>query len=141
MTAFSPGASPPPVEIAMRISARARDQLQNLSRLWMAPERLLREDQVSIHGNLEDTAGRRDQADVGFRHLFLQLSRQTGGSRLVVSDDAVLDDHAHARLLAKRTRAVGIVAVPGSEAKGPHPGTECRGDGAPCQSCSAIVSI
>ncbi len=99
MTAFSPGASPPPVEIAIRMSARAGDQLQNLPRLRVAPEGLLGVDQFTVHGDFEDAAGRRDQPDVGIGNDCLQLGRQTGGSGLVVSDDTVLDKHLHARLL------------------------------------------
>jgi hypothetical protein len=59
-------------------------------------KRAFRKDQVSVHGDLEDTAGGGHQADLGVRELLFQLSRQTGGSGLVVSDDAILDDHAHA---------------------------------------------
>jgi hypothetical protein len=33
--------------------------------------------------------------------MLLQLSRQTGGSGLVVSDDAVLDPNAHGRLAVR----------------------------------------
>src|SRR3990172_274365 len=99
MTAFKPGASPPPVEMAMRMSARPPDQLHDLPRLRVAPQGLLGEHQVAVHGHLEDPARRRNQPDVGVGHFALQLSRQTGGSGLVVSDDAVLDDHPHAGLL------------------------------------------
>ena len=91
MTAFSPGASPPPVEMAMRMSARAPDQLHDLSRLGVAPEGLLREHQLAVHRHLEDAAGGGHQPDLGVGKRLLQLSRQTGGSGLVVSDDAVLD--------------------------------------------------
>jgi hypothetical protein len=78
----------------------------------MPPKGLLGKDQVAVHGNLEDAAGGRDQPDLGVRYVLFQLSRQTGGSRLVVSDDAVLDDHAHARLLWIGGGTVGIVAIP-----------------------------
>jgi hypothetical protein len=86
--------------------------LQDLRRLRVPAERLLGKDQVAVHCDLEDAAGGRDQPDLGVGYVLLQLSRQTGGSRLVVSDDAVLDDHAHVRLLGIGGRAVGIVAVP-----------------------------
>jgi hypothetical protein len=33
--------------------------------------------------------------------MLLQLSRQTGGSGLVVSDDAVFDPNAHGRLAVR----------------------------------------
>jgi len=81
------------------MSAGARDQLQDLPRLGMTPKRFFRKDQTPVHGDFEDPTGRRHQPDIGIRNLFFQLSRQTGGSRLVVSDDAVFDDHAHSRLL------------------------------------------
>jgi hypothetical protein len=79
----------------------------------MPAEGLLGEHQLAVHGDLEDAAGRRDQPDFGVGYLLFQLSRQTGGSRLVVSDDAVFDDDAHAGLLVDPGgRTVGIVAVP-----------------------------
>jgi hypothetical protein len=81
------------------MSARARDQFQNLRRLRVPAEGLLGEHQLAVHGDLEDAAGGRDQPDLGVGYVLFQLSRQTGGSRLVVSDDAVLDDHAHELLL------------------------------------------
>src|SRR5512147_1216747 len=95
ITAFRPGASPPPVEMAMRMSARALNQLDDLPRLRVAPKGLFGEDQVSVHRDLEDAAGRGHQAHLGVGQFLLQLSRQTGGSRLVISDDAVLDDDPH----------------------------------------------
>jgi hypothetical protein len=61
----------------------------------VAPLRPLGEDQRVIHRNLEESAGGRDQLDVGIGIRLLQLSRQTGGSGLVVSDDAELDTYAH----------------------------------------------
>jgi hypothetical protein len=90
--------------MAIRISAWAPDQLQNLSRLRVPPEGLLGEHEVAVHLDFEDAAGGRDEPDVGVGYFLLQLSRQTGGSRLVVSDDAVLDDHAHVCLLMDRGR-------------------------------------
>jgi hypothetical protein len=73
--------------------------LQNLRRLRVPAERLLGKDQVPVHGDLEDAPGGRDQPDLGVGDVLFQLSRQTGGSRLIVSDDAVLDDDPHACLL------------------------------------------
>lgn len=61
----------------------------------MPPERPLGEDQRVVHRHFEDSTGRRDQLDVGVGIRLLQLSRQTGGSGLVVSDDAELDTHMH----------------------------------------------
>ena len=118
MTALSPGASPPPVEMAIRISVRALDQRQDLSRLRVPPERLLRKHQVTVHRHLEHPARRGHQPDLGVGDLRLQLSRQTGGSWLVVSDDAILDDHAHAGTPRVGMRTVRIVAIPVGEAKG-----------------------
>jgi len=97
MTAFRPGASPPPVEMAMRMSP-LREQLHDLARLRMAPLGLLREHQVSVGRHFEDAAGRWDEPDVSVGKLVFQLGRQTGGSGLVVSDDAVLDHYPHADL-------------------------------------------
>jgi hypothetical protein len=118
------------------MSARTRDQSRDLSRLGMTAERAFGEDQVAVHGHLEHPPGRRDQAKLRLRELLLQLSRQTGGSRLVISDDAVLDHHAHALLLREGTVS-RIVAVPGSAAKG----APALGDGAPCQVSPNAVSI
>jgi len=77
------------------MSARALDQFHDLSWLRRTPESLLREYQIAVDGHFEDAARRGHQPDFGIGYLMLQLSRQTGGSRLVVSDDTVLDDHAH----------------------------------------------
>ena len=78
------------------------DQLEHFPRRRVAPQRPLGEDQRVIHRNLEDSAGGRDQLDVGIGIRLLQLSRQTGGSGLVVSDDAELDTHMHADRLSAR---------------------------------------
>jgi hypothetical protein len=59
------------------------------------PDGLLGEHAASVDLNLEHTAGRLDQLHVGVGVGFADLGRQTGGSRLVVSDDAVFDRHAH----------------------------------------------
>jgi hypothetical protein len=83
------------------MSALTWHQSDDLSRLGVAPECALRKDEIAVHRHLEHPPGRRDQPKFGVRVQLLQLSRQTGGSRLVVSDDAVLDDHPHgARLLS-----------------------------------------
>ena len=63
MTAFKPGASPPPVEMAI-LTVSPPDQLQHLTWLGVAPERTLGEDQISVHRHLEDTARRRHQPDL-----------------------------------------------------------------------------
>jgi hypothetical protein len=77
------------------MSARVFDQLHDLPRLRVAPEGLLREDQVAVHRDLEDATGGGHQPKLGVGNFLLQLNRQTGGSGLVVSDDAVLDDDPH----------------------------------------------
>jgi hypothetical protein len=73
--------------------------LHDLSRLGVTAERALGKDEIAVHRNLEHPAGRRHQADLRLREQLLQLSRQTGGSRLVISDNAILDHDAHALLL------------------------------------------
>jgi hypothetical protein len=82
------------------MSAGAPDQLQDFPRLRVAPESLFREHQVAVHGYLEDATGGGHQPDLGVGYFLLQLGRQTGGSGLVVSDDAVFDDDPHALLLS-----------------------------------------
>jgi hypothetical protein len=77
------------------MSGRAGNQFQNLSRFGVAPERLFREYELPVHGHLEHPAGGGHQPDVGVGKDVPQLSRQTGGSVLVISDNAVFDDHAH----------------------------------------------
>jgi hypothetical protein len=73
----------------------------------VAPLRPLGEDQRVIHRNLEESAGGRDQLDVGIGIRLLQLSRQTGGSGLVVSDDAELDTDVHQCRLSGGGRVLG----------------------------------
>ena len=51
--------------------------LDDLSRLRVPPQRLLGEDQLAVHLDLEHAARRRDQPDVGVRKGLLQLGRQT----------------------------------------------------------------
>jgi len=73
--------------------------LDDFSRLGVTAERALGKDELGVHSHLEHAPGRRDQPNFRVRIPLLQLSRQTGGSRLVVSDDTILDDDAHARSL------------------------------------------
>jgi hypothetical protein len=56
---------------------------------------LLGKHQLAIDSHLEQTSGRLHQADLRVGKHLSQLSRQTGGSRLVVSDNAVLNRHIH----------------------------------------------
>jgi hypothetical protein len=55
-----------------------------------AAKLLLGEDQVVADGDLEDPAAALDEPGLK-SELLLDLSRQTGGTRVVVSSDAVLD--------------------------------------------------
>lgn len=61
----------------------------------MSPQSKLREHQVPVDLDLEGAARRLDQLDLGVGERIPELCRQTGGSGLVVSDDAVgnRDDH------------------------------------------------
>jgi hypothetical protein len=52
-------------------------------------------DQLSVDRNFEYPAGGLNQAHFGTRKDLLQLSRQTGSSGLVVSNNAVLNGHIH----------------------------------------------
>jgi hypothetical protein len=81
--------------------------LHDLSRLGVAAERALGKDEIAVHRDLEHAAGRRHQAELRVREQLLQLSRQTGGSRLIVSDDTILYDDAHA---LPRNRSGSVVA-------------------------------
>lgn len=61
----------------------------------MPAARLLGKDQLAVHRDLEQAAGGLDQLNFRLRVRLLQLSRQTGGSGLVVSNNAVLDCYMH----------------------------------------------
>ena len=97
MTAFRPGASPPPVEIAMRMSASQVpiDQADDLPLVGVPTDLELREHELPVDRNLERPAGRFDQPHGCFGIPAFNLGRQTGGPWLVVSDDAVLDADEH----------------------------------------------
>jgi hypothetical protein len=79
-------------------------RLEDLARLGVAAARFLGEHQLSVHGNFEQTTRGLHQPDLGFGECLLQLSRQTGGSGLIVSDNAVLNRYKHeaGRLAQKR---------------------------------------
>jgi hypothetical protein len=55
----------------------------------------LLEHRLSVGDHLESAASRRGHLQLGVGEALTNLSRQTGGSRLVVSDDAVLDADLH----------------------------------------------
>ncbi len=101
MTALRPGASPPPVVMAIRNRSALPNQGENLSRRGMAAQGLLGEHQPPIHPDLEHPARGLDEFDLGIRECLFELGGQTGRPRLVVSDQAVLDGNAH-RLLTLR---------------------------------------
>jgi hypothetical protein len=82
----------------------------------MPPAGLLGEDQLPVHRDLEHATRGWDEAYVRVREGLLQLGRQTGGPRLVVSDDAILDRHLH-ECLSDRVVPPRIVVVPWGEAK------------------------
>lgn len=101
ITAFKPGASPPPVEMATRMSNRplsAADtlhELQNLTLVGVPAQLLLGKHEPAVDRNLEQSPGCLDQAHLGIWILLANLGRQTGGPGLVVSDDAILYRHLH----------------------------------------------
>jgi hypothetical protein len=68
----------------------------------MPPAGLLGEDDLPVHLDLEDPTRRWDEAHFRVREGLLQLGRQTGGQRLVVSDDAILDRHPHRYISVRR---------------------------------------
>jgi hypothetical protein len=73
------------------------EQTQNLARLGVTPFPRLLEYRNAVAKDLEAPATRRDQLDLHVGVSFLQLSRQTGGSWLVVSNSAVFDADLHRR--------------------------------------------
>src|SRR5690349_8602686 len=130
MTALRPGASPPPVEIAIRIldsylipslPRPSANRSEHLARLCMATNGFLGEHWPIIYGDLESAARRRHQLYGGVGKLALQLSRQTGGAWLVVSNDAVLDEYTHRlHILPKEGRPGRIVAASGARCHPPR---------------------
>jgi hypothetical protein len=60
-------------------------------------------DQLPIGGDFEDAARGAQDFDGG-AELSLQLGRQTGGLRVVVSDPAVFDGDSHAFLRSSQLR-------------------------------------
>ena len=77
------------------MSGRVPHQSHDLSRLGVSPERLLGENEATVYRHVEYPARGLDQADLGIGKGLFQLSRQTGGSGLIVSNDAVLDRDEH----------------------------------------------
>jgi hypothetical protein len=79
----------------LALSGELLEELQDLTRLGVPAERFLGEDLMPVDLDLEPAARGLDQLDVGLRIVLANLSRQTGGSRLVVSNDAVFNRDAH----------------------------------------------
>ncbi len=61
----------------------------------MSAQFLFGEDEYTVYFNLESSTGGFDELGLRLGEFPLQLSRQTGGSWLVVSDDAVFDGDQH----------------------------------------------
>src|SRR5262245_17864725 len=93
-----------PVAFSLPPGSLGPNQLEDFALLGKASERFLGEDLRAIHRDFEHPTAPRDQLTVDGKDL-LQLGRQTGGSRLVVSLNAVLDLDSHdgssARIVAK----------------------------------------
>jgi methyl-accepting chemotaxis protein len=71
------------------------DQSGHLALVGVPSQPQLREDHGAVDGHLERAAGRLDEPNVRVWVPLLQLGRQTGGPRIVVSDDAILDADDH----------------------------------------------
>jgi hypothetical protein len=63
----------------------------DLARLSMTSNLRLLEDRHAVGDDLESTAARRDQLDLGIRKPLLDLGCQPGSPRFVASEGAVLD--------------------------------------------------
>lgn len=77
----------------------------------------------AVEDHLEDASARANQLDLGFRVVLPHAGRQTGGSRFVVSDPAVLDAEMHRRLLILSFHRRGLpsrLRRPGSSIVSPH---------------------
>jgi hypothetical protein len=66
----------------------------DLARFWKATDLSFGEHETTIDDDLEDTVLALDQSGVG-AELALELCRQPGGTRFVVSNNAVLDADIH----------------------------------------------
>ena len=61
----------------------------------MAAQRLLGKEEAAVDRHIEHPARGFHLSDLGIGESLFQLSRQTGGSGVVVSNDAVLDRDEH----------------------------------------------
>jgi len=77
------------------LTAGLLQETQHFTGLSVSPEGFLREHSPPVYFHLEHAARRLDQLDLRLRVRSADLDRQTGGPRLVVSDDAVFDRDAH----------------------------------------------
>jgi hypothetical protein len=75
------------------------DQPEYLTLLGVPAETELGEHRGTADRDFKRAARRLDQPDVRVRKTLAQLGRQTGGPRIVVSDDAVLNPDNHPALL------------------------------------------
>lgn len=73
---------------------RAVDNFSDLTIVGESTQRSLRKDQLSIDDDLEDAVRTLDQLGRSFE-IAVQFSRQTGGSRFVISHHAVFDRNVH----------------------------------------------
>ena len=69
--------------------------LQDFTGRGVSPHFLLGKNRLSVYRHFEDAAARLDQPDIRVGICLLQLSRQTGGSRVIVSNYAILDGYTH----------------------------------------------
>ena len=76
-------------------ASAASDQLDDFTRRRVPAQLLLGEQEQAVYHDLEHASRRLDQLNVGVRECLTKLGRQTGGPRLVVSNDAVFDRHSH----------------------------------------------
>jgi hypothetical protein len=86
----------------------------------VAPRRLFGEHELAVHGHFEESAGSLEQPDFRIRKGLLELSRQTGGFWLVVSNNAILNGHVHVAADSYGVQSITPrIVVPGVEdAKG-----------------------
>lgn len=92
------------------MSVERADRGDHLGGVGETPGPVLRVHQPSVDGDIEHSARTLDQLRTG-AELALQHVRQTGGSREVVSNDAVLDRDLHDPSLSVNTAfACGILA-------------------------------
>src|SRR5438874_269176 len=112
ITAFNPGASPPPVEIAILNAPAAPSSRSGaaLPRARRGARGISWRTRGARRPRLRTPARGLDQLDVRVRVGLANFGRQTGGPRLVVSDDTIFDGDAH------RLGASGLGCVKDSRA-------------------------